>query len=52
MPKEAQQQLPGLFWQGFVRGNQTLAEEILIKEIELLCVEDEIQEIRQLLDED
>jgi hypothetical protein len=37
-------------WQGFVLRNQTLEEEILISDVELSEVEDEIREIRELLD--
>ena len=41
----------GVFsWQGFVIRNQTLAEEILISDAELSRIEDEIREIRELLD--
>jgi hypothetical protein len=37
-------------WQEFVFRNQTLEEEILISDVELSEVEDEIREIRELLD--
>jgi hypothetical protein len=39
-------------WQEFVFRNQTLEEEILISDVELSKIEDEIREIRQLVDED
>lgn len=38
-------------WQGFVFRDQTLDEEILISSVELSEIEDEIREIRKLLDE-
>jgi hypothetical protein len=40
-----------VFWQGFVFRNQTLEEEILISSAELSEIEDEIREIRDLLEE-
>ena len=37
-------------WQAFVCGNQTLTGKILISNAELLQIEDELREIRELLD--
>jgi len=39
-----------LYWQGFVLRNQTLDEELLISGVEISEIEDEIREIRELLD--
>jgi hypothetical protein len=37
-------------WQGFVFRNQTLDEKILMSNVELSEIEEEIREIKQLLD--
>lgn len=40
-----------LIWQGFVCGNQTSTEEILINDTELSQIEDEIRQLRDLLED-
>lgn len=40
-----------LAWKGYVLRNQTLDEEVLTRDVELSEIEDELQEIRELLDE-